>query len=108
MTGDGARVGGLALLQRDRELRALARVQERRLLAADLEVVRKLAGVLDRERDGAMGRRGLRQLELELRGGHGDRRALRLRVRGECGSRDGPEGDDARSDRRDAGGETHV
>ena len=51
MAGHGAEIGGLALLQRDGELRALARFDERRLLAGNLEVVRKLALVHDREDD---------------------------------------------------------
>src|SRR4051794_4405836 len=108
MTGDGAQVLLLAGLERDLQRGALARVEQRGLLAADLEVVRQLALVDDLERDGAVRRRGGRELELELGGGDGDRRRLRLRVSSERRSRDGAERHDARSDGRDAGGETHV
>src|SRR5262249_34934779 len=51
MARHGALVGVLALLDRHGERRALAVAEHRRLLAGDLEIVLKLAGVGHLERD---------------------------------------------------------
>src|SRR2546428_6369099 len=64
---DGAEVRGLAGLERDGELRALAGLDERRLLAADLEVVRELALVHDREEGQALARSEEHTSELQSR-----------------------------------------
>src|SRR6476620_8150688 len=65
MPRHGAEVGVLAfLLERDGELRCLAGLDQRCLLAVDLEVVQHVAGVLEAERDRAGPRNRLRR-ELE-------------------------------------------
>ena len=70
-------MNGPALRERDDELRALAGLEHRRLLAGDLEAVVVLAGVLDREGHLADRRRLRRQLERVVAGGHVDRDAAR-------------------------------
>src|ERR1700675_1505601 len=52
MAGDGAQVAALALLREgDDQLRRLAGLDQRRLLAMDAEVVQDVADVLEDERD---------------------------------------------------------
>src|SRR4051794_18878756 len=83
VTRDAAEVRVLAGLERDGQLGALARLEQRRLLPVDLEVVRDLALVRDDEGHRAVRGRSRRQLELELRGSDGDRLAGRVRTRSE-------------------------
>ncbi len=100
----------LLLLEDDAEDRLLAGVEELRLLAQDLEVVRDLARVDDGEDHGAGRRDGLsREHELELRGLHRDAedtgfraRPLasrdRITKRDDHGRRIGPTGEQSRQE----------
>src|SRR5581483_6797955 len=67
MARDGAEIGLATGLQRDSQLGRLAGLDERRLLPADLEVVRDVARVLHGEGHRAVRDARLRKLELELR-----------------------------------------
>src|SRR4051812_19569144 len=92
VSGDGAEVAELArLLERDCELRALARLDQRRRLSADVEVVLHMADVLEHERDRSGLRDRLRrELEEELAPTDLDRRrgGARLPVSAGRGERD--------------------
>src|SRR5262249_50214103 len=85
MTGNGALVGVLALLDRHGERRALAVTEHRRLLAGDLEIVLESTGVRHLERDLAGLRLLGRELEAEVERRHLDGRRLRLARRTEDG-----------------------
>src|SRR5438132_4465327 len=103
MSGHGAEVVERPLLlERDDEPRRLARLDQRRLLSPDAEVVKDVAGVLEDERGRAWLRHRLRrELEEELAAADLDRRRRRGRLlraarRGELdecerGDRDGGE-----------------
>src|SRR5207253_3877148 len=78
MSRNGAEVRvGARLRERDLQRRLLPRGNHRRLLAVDLEVVRELALVDDRERDGPLPHGLAREDELELLRRDGHRRSGR-------------------------------
>src|SRR5262245_15845463 len=100
----------LGLLEDDDELRRLLRLDQRRLLAVDLEVVRDRALVHDEEGHLPLRHDLLRELELELRRGDRDLRRGRRGRSGCAARRDDPrdERDRAHGDRKNQSDASHV